>query len=544
MTYRFLAALALVSAVLPLVFPRLVHAADSTTTATTATTLRLTSFGDPHSLMPILATVATEGDIDGMLYDSLVAYDGANVPHPRLAADVPTPANHGISGDGKTFTFHLRRNVKWQDGAPFTAADVVFTMHAILDPKNVVANRSLYSDIERVDAIDRYTVAFHLRNRKASFLAVVGDGYPIMPAHLLEKTANLATDPLNSQPVGTGPYRLVRWNRGERLEFEANPDYFLGAPRFKRITMSIIPDSNTESIALRQHEIDFATVDSSGYNQLRDATGILRKTEPYNDFVAYALNEKRPLLRDRRVRLAITKAVDRDTITRNITFGTGTPAYGDLPFFMYGGRVPAGWKSFDPAAAMRLLDEAGWKAGPDGIRQKNGNVLRLEMISFSGSASGTSAAIQIQQMLRHVGIDTEVKSFSPSLYFSPASAGGPVSSGKFDLASYTFQGGSDPTNDELYSCAGRLPNGFNAANYCNPKMESLQAAAEREYNPGRRNKIFQQIEDLAVRDATYLFVYHTPYRIVQNPLLQRPTASQGTQWYDINTWTFREGISR
>ncbi len=543
MTYRLPAALAVVTAIVSLVFPRLVHAADSTPAAATAP-LRLTSFGDPHSLMPILATVATEGDIDAMLYDSLVTYDGANVPHPRLAAEVPTPANHGISADGKTFTFHLRRNVKWQDGAPFTAADVVFTMHAILDPKNVVANRSLYTDIERVDAVDRYTVAFHLRNRKASFMVVVGDGYPIMPAHLLAKTGNLATDALNGQPVGTGPYRLVRWNRGERLEFEANPEYFLGPPKFERITIRIIPDSNTESIALRQHEIDFAAVDSSGYNQLIDATGIVRKTEPYNDFIAYAMNERRPLLRDRRVRLAITKAVDRDAITRTVTFGTGTPAYGDLPFFMYDGHVPARWKSFDPAAAMQLLEEAGWKVGSDGIRVKGGNALRLQIISFSGSASGTSAGVQIQQMLRRVGIDTEFKSFSPSLYYSPASAGGPVSSGDFDLASYTFQGGADPTNDELYSCAGRLPNGFNAANYCNPKMESLQAAAEREYNPGRRNKIFQQIEDLAVQDATYLFVYHTPYRIVQNPLLQRPTASQGTQWYDVNTWMFSEGIGR
>jgi peptide/nickel transport system substrate-binding protein len=501
-------------------------------------TLHLAINSDPHSLTPFLRTTTDEANVEGLVFDSLVDYDGANRVHPTLIAEIPTRANGGISADGKTVTLHLRRNVKWHDGVPFNATDVVYTINAILDPKNNVANRALYTHVAAVTAFDPYTVRFRLNAPQASFLATVGYAYPIVPEHLLAKSADLKTDPFNGQPVGTGPYRFVRWARGEHLEFEANPDYFAGPPKIGRVSVAIVPDFNTEAVLLRQHALDFAALESSIYNQLRDAPGLAHKLEPLNDFVAVAMNAHRPLLHDRRVRAAIVRAVDRNRIARTATFGTGTPAYADLPLFMYDGHPPAGWNAYDPAGATALLDAAGWKPDRNGIREKDGVPLRLEVISFSGSPTATSVALQIQQMLRRVGVDTSFKPYAPSLYYSPASAGGPVMAGHYDLAFFSFTNGTDPSNDELYACASRIPAGFNTANYCSPEMERLQAASEREYGPVKRNKIVAAIEALAVRDATYVFLYHTPYRLILNPALRRPTSGLTNEWYAVPSWTF------
>jgi len=513
------------------------RAADGPSSAPAAT-LRLAVAGDPHTLLPILQTTQDESYLASLVYDSLVEFDGNNRPQPELVTEIPTRANHGISADGKTITVHLRHNVRWHDGTAFTSGDVVATIMAIVDEKNTVANRSFFTNIASVTTRDRYTVTFRLRSPQASFLATVASVYPILPQHLLAKSTGLATDPLNGQPVGTGPYRFVRWTRGEGLEYAANPDYFAGAPRLARISVRVVPDQNTMAILLRQHAIDFALVTSSTYGQLRDITGAVRKTEPTNDFVAYAMNAARPLLRDLRVRRAIVRAVDRTKITNTVTFGTGTPAYADLPLFMYGGRPPAGWNDYDPAAARGLLDAAGWKVGPGGVRTKNGVALRLALIDFNGNPTMASIAVQVQQMLRRVGIDTIYKSYSQSLYYSPASAGGPFQAGNFDLAAFSFGGGVDPSNGELYTCASRIPAGFNAANYCSAEMDRLQREADGEYDQARRDAVIARIEALAVRDATYLFLYHTPYRLIVNPTLQRPTASIGNVWYDMRTWTF------
>jgi peptide/nickel transport system substrate-binding protein len=220
-----------------------------------------------------------------------------------------------------------------------------------------------------------------------------------------------------------------------------------------------------------------------------------------------------------------------------VTFGTGTPAYADLPFFMYGGHAAPGWDAADPAAARGLLERAGWKAGPDGIRLRDGVPLRLQYIDYSGSVSGSSIDVQVIQMLRDVGIDVTYKTYAPALYFQPAAQGGALMGGDYDLAAIGISGGNDTTNSAIYGCSSRIPNGFNAANYCSPAMERLQAQALREYDPVKRDRITAQIEDLAVADATYAFLYHTPWRFIANTALQRPVPGLSSPWYDLYRWT-------
>jgi peptide/nickel transport system substrate-binding protein len=509
-----------------------VHAADPA-----PSTLHLYVPLDPHTLNPLLTTEADEHAIAGLMFDPLVRYDGRNQPVPALAAVIPTRANGGISADGKLITMHLRRDVRWQDGAPFTSADVVFTIHAILDDRNNVINRDDYAKIASVDAPDRSTVRFHLKQPQASFLANVAGGYQIVPEHLLGKSADLATDPFDAQPVGTGAYRFVRWLRGDRVELEANPTYALGAPKIARLSVDIVPDTNTLGIELRQHHIDYAVVESSVYNELAGVAGLRRIREPRNVINMLAINHERPIMRDLAVREAVVKAIDRKRLVETLTHGVGIVAYGDLPLFMYDGHPPAGWDAADPAGARALLDRAGWKMGADGIRVKNGTPLRLQYIDYGGSTSGASLDAQVIQMLRAVGIDVSYKTYATSMYFQPASANGPVDSGQFDIAGMGFLGSNDPANDAIYSCAARAPRGNNAARYCSPEMDRLLAASQREYDWNRRKRIVAQIEALAVRDVVYVPLYHTPYRIIEIPALKHPPVGLTDQWYGIQDWT-------
>jgi peptide/nickel transport system substrate-binding protein len=501
-------------------------------------TLHLFVATEPSTLQPLLSTDRDTAEVAGLMFDSLVRYDGANVAQPVLASRVPTQANGDISADGLRVTVRLRHGVRWHDGAPFTAADVVFTMRTILDPRNPILNRSLYTGIADVRAADPATVVFRLSAPQASFVSNVLGGYPIVPEHLLAKSANLATDPFNAHPVGTGPYRLVRWLRGDHVEFDANPDYVLGAPKLAHVRVAVVPDTNTQAVVLKRGEADFGIVQSSVYGQFAGVTTMRRTTEPTNDVNMFAMNETRPPLNDRAVRRAIALAVDRKRISDTVSFGTGVPAYGDLPLFMYGGRPPAGWDRVDADAARAMLDRDGWRTGSDGMRARNGTPLQLTLIDISGSASGSQVDLQLMQTLRDLGIAVDYKTFVPAIFYAPASQNGPVQTGAFDMAYIGWSGGNDPNNGPLYRCGDRIPHGNNSSAYCNPAMDRLLQAEQRTYDVAARDRIVAQIERLAVADNAYLYLYHTPWRIIENPRLQRPPASIGDYWYGIERWSF------
>ncbi|HTV74197.1 MAG TPA: peptide ABC transporter substrate-binding protein [Candidatus Acidoferrales bacterium] len=514
------------------------HVADQTATPKVPTTLHLVTTSEPESLDPLLATQLDDAELASLAFDFLVD----SGPHggfvPVLAAEVPTLSNGGISRDGLTYTFHLRHGVRWQDGVPFTSADVAFTIHAVLDPRTNVAVRTGYDDIARVETPNAWTVIFHLKHRLAPFLSLICGQYQIVPAHLLAKSANINTDSFNTHPIGTGPYRFLRWDHGSRISYVANPHYFGGAPRIERIDVDILPDVTTQTIALRKHDVDFADVESSQYADLRSDADLRETTEPTNDFVALALNTQRPLLADVRMRRAIAMAIDRALITRINTHGTGTVAYADLPDEFWTTRAPLTPTPYDPKAAETLLDEMGWHTGPSGIRQRAGRPLHLDAITMSGSATSRVEDAQIQQMLRAVGIDVQFKSYAPSIYYAPASDGGPANSGRYDLADIGIKANPDPENDEIYTCASRPPESLNLAWYCNPRMDALQAASLQAEDPSVRLRYVAQIEQLAASEVPYVFLYHTPFRLVWVSTLQRTHSNPNDYWYDVRNWTF------
>ena len=218
--------------------------------------LRIASLGDVVTLNQLFAADLTLAWLSQMTMAYLFRYDRANRLLPELALDVPTLANGGIGKDRRTVTYRLRKGVKWSDGAPFSADDVVFTTHVILDPHTNVVSRNGWDRIAKVEEPNKYAVVVRLREPFSPFIETFFAGVPILPKHLLEHAKNINTDSYNALPVGIGPFKYLRWRRAERIELTENPLYWRGTPKLRKIVCRIIPNRDTILAALQTGEVD------------------------------------------------------------------------------------------------------------------------------------------------------------------------------------------------------------------------------------------------------------------------------------------------
>ncbi|BDE07826.1 ABC transporter substrate-binding protein [Vulcanimicrobium alpinum] len=473
--------------------------------------LRIGIAGTLNTLDPILSTQQIEAFAQTFVLDPLIATDPAGRDVPVLAAEVPTLENGGISRDGLTITYHLRHGVKWHDGAPFTSRDVAFTVAAIMNPNTNVATRHGYDRIARVETPDAYTVVFRLKAPFApavhTFFAHSDAPYMIMPAHLLAKYHDLNRVPFNESPVGTGPFKIERWVRGDRIEYVRNPGYFLGKPRLQSIELRFVPDENTLVNQLRAHEIDwFAQATPRVYPQLKTIDGVDVRLVPFNGNDAIIINLSRLPLDDVRVRRAIGLAIDKGQLVRDATFGTTVAATEDLPPLLWAFDPRAGTSRRDLPRARALLDAAGWHAGVDGIRARNGKRLELGVAYRSDSATDRQRSVLIASMLREAGIEIALKGYTTALLYG-APGNGILADGKYDLGLQTWYAGSDPDDSTQLLCSELAPHGYNWSRYCSPEMDAAQKIALTNYDRPTRKRAYATIESLLARDAPFIYLW-------------------------------------
>ncbi|MEA2718761.1 MAG: peptide/nickel transport system substrate-binding protein, partial [Candidatus Eremiobacteraeota bacterium] len=273
---------------------------SASSSGTVAGELRVAIQRAPNTLNPILSANTTEGFLNRLSFDTLVSVDGTSKkPVPILATEVPTPENGGISKDGLTITYHLHSGVKWHDGAPFSSKDVKFTWQAMMNNANNVNERVGYEDVKSVDTPNDTTVVFHLKSKFAPFVNTVfaesDSPVCIIPEHLLAKYPNLNQIPFNQQPIGTGPFKLASWVRGDHIELVANDDYFRGKPKLRRIMIREIPDENTSLNALRSHDVDWIFEASPQlYKQLKTMADIKVILNDQPQTLGMQMNTSRP----------------------------------------------------------------------------------------------------------------------------------------------------------------------------------------------------------------------------------------------------------
>ena len=458
--------------------------------------------GDARVLIPFFADDVTSSSICSLVYNGLTKVDRDL----NIVGDLAE--RWEVRDDGLTIIFYLRKNVKWHDGAPFTAEDVRFTFETILDPGTGCPYISNYIDIKKIEILDLHTIRFDYARPYAPALLKFGMG--IIPRHLLAGTGNIRKSPCARAPVGTGPYRFSRWKSGQYIVLEANAGYHEHIPGIKRYVYMIIPDQAVQFLELVSGEID--SMDLSPYQFLyrSDTREFRAKINKYR-YLAHAYtyigyNLKDPLFEDRNVRQALSYAINTEEIIRAVLLGLGEPCTG--PFLKgtpYYDDAVTGYE-YDPAKAAELLREAGWSdTDSDGVLEKGGVEFRVKIATNQGNQIREDIATVIQRQWGRLGIKAEIQIVAWSAFLDQF-----VNRKNFQAV---IMGWTIPIDPDLYSVwhtDSMVKGGLNFISYSDERVDRLIEDARREFDPTRRAEMYREVHRLISEAAPYTFLF-SPY---------------------------------
>ncbi|HBY93954.1 MAG: ABC transporter substrate-binding protein [Ardenticatenaceae bacterium] len=438
-----------------------------------------------------------------LIFDRLVAMDyGPDFKiHPLLAE------SWEASPDGKTYTFHLAKNVKWHDGVPFTSADVKYTFDGIEEQKG--AALATMEGIESIETPDDSTVVIHTKDVDGSFLAQLAI-YPrteILPKHIYEGT-NWAENPANLKPIGTGPYKLAEFVPGSHIILERNDDYFRGKPPYDKIIYKIIPDMNVAIAQLKAGEID-AINNPPPINlqvALDEEPNVAVDMPPGPMVYFLGFNNSKAPFNDVKVRQALAYAIDRPGVTSKVAKGVCQPSQGTYV-------AAVGWAfnpetrlpDYDPAKAEQMLDEAGYPRGANGTRFP----LKLTV----SRPLEVSMAEVIKEQLRQIGVDVTVEQLEDATLRSVLQT-----ENKHDAYLYGNWWGPDPAEWETYLRSGEI--WATPLNYGNPEVDELFHKGRSSLDRSERAKHYFKIQEIMLRDmpripimdsCPYSFAHTTTY---------------------------------
>jgi len=434
--------------------------------------------------------------------------DARNQPSPELAREIPTLANGGISADGKTIVFHLRPGLRWSDGAPLTARDVVFTTKLITGKDSPVADTSGWDQIASVDSPKPGDVRFRM---KTSYGPAIGrffntdNGYSILPEHLLATTTDIRNAPFNDLPAGAGPFRYAAFKRGDEIVMEPNPYYFRGKPKLTRIVYKFLPDENTLATQIITGEIDLAVrVPATELPRLRAAQNITFVRTPSGNAGYIGFNVAKPPLDDLRVRQALHLALDRETILAKIYNGAGSVS-DDVatpidPFL--GEIIPA--QPRDVKRAEALLDAAGWHSDATGVRRRGGKPLAIELVLLTGNHIASEIVELVRAQWATIGVRLEVRAVDPSVVFE---MGGLASKGDFGALVF----GTSLTGETLastFACSAMPPHGYNYMRACSASLDDLIRRADTSFDPALRTRLYLEARRRIAADSSFIPTIH------------------------------------
>lgn len=463
--------------------------------------LRYAISSDPRALNPILASEMASITVNSFLFNGLVKYDENLEIAPDLAE------SWDILDDGRRIVFHLRKDVKWHDGTPLKAEDVVFTMQKVLDPETNTFNAGLFKiDGKNIEfrAIDEHTMEAVLPKPFAPFLNNLTLS-PIAPKHLLEKEDINKCD-FNEKPVGTGPFKFVEWKTSDRVVLEANPGYFKGKPKLDRIEIRIIPSAEGSRIALLSQQIDMAGLSAEDLFILSHLEKIpdhlqIHKWKDFTYFY-FAFDLTNPLFSDKRVRQAMNYAIDRKTLVKTVLHGTGIPISGPIPAASWAYNKDVDNYDYNREKARELLDEAGWKLNSDGIREKDGRKLSFRVNYKNGSGSSEGACIQLQNYLKEVGIEIKLQALDFGALINS------LYPDKFQSVVFDWVEPFDPDIFVEWHSSQCGADGMNFMTYKNPEVDVLLEKAREIQDREERKKLYFEIQQKIVADAPYVWLWN------------------------------------
>jgi peptide/nickel transport system substrate-binding protein len=484
---------------------------------------------DPKGLNPVLDAGSPTLSLAMFIYSWTVRYDSKSRPVPDALSELPTVANGDVSPDGLTLKYKLRHNIKWQDGQPLTCRDLEFTREVVMNPKNNVVTTDGFKDIAHIDCTDPYVALIHMKRLYSPFLQQlwsVNGNAPILPEHILAKynddKGSFNTAPYNSMPIGSGPFKVVSWVRGQEVRMVANPDFYLGKPKLTTVVYKILADENTEETELQTHELDMLATGSA----MKWPQYAALAADPKNGLVATRVDSylfghidfdlKHPIVSDRNVRVALAYATNRTEIIDKILHGSAIPAETDQsPKLSWAYTNDIQHHPFDPAKAKQILDADGWKVGSDGVRVKNGQRLEFTLSTQNESNYGKSLQTVLQRQWRDVGVDVDIKNY-PSSEFFDNSTNGILQGGHFDAALFSWAAAADPDDNAIYSGDNLAPHGQNNLMWVNRKATDAMADALKTVDQARRKRDYIIVQQQLALDVPTIIVSFSRVPYVYN----------------------------
>ncbi len=463
------------------------------------------SIGDIGGLIPSLTSDQSSHEVGGMIYDGLVKLDKDLNMVPAMAE------SWTYSKDCLDLTFRLRRDIKWHDGYPFNADDVVFTYQAMVNPKTPAPFKEGFLLVKSVDAPDPYTV--HVHYDKPYARAVETWGTYILPKHLLQSFVDAGTmreSPQNSQPVGTGPYRFQEWKPGEKVVLVANPDYYEGRPYLSRVVYRVIPSQATIFLELKAKGVDYVSTltgiqyaRQTEYPAFRKAYHKFRY--PASDYTFLGFNLKDPRFADRRVRQAFAYAINKQELIDGVRLGLAREATGPIRPGTWAYTDKVARFDFDPTKARELLAEAGWKDrdGDGVLEDKDGKPFTVTIRTNQGNDERKKIAEIVQQRLKEIGIKVDIQLIEWAAFIKEF-----VKPRRFEVVVLGLGTGIDPDQFVVWHSSQRGPDQMNRTGYANPEVDALLEAGRSSCVQSERVRYYHRIQEILAEDLPMIFLYY------------------------------------
>ncbi|VBB08755.1 Hypothetical protein LUCI_4034 [Lucifera butyrica] len=494
------------------------------------------SLQEPNTLNPLLSDLLATAEVGSLIFSGLVTMNDKGEWIGDLATQVPSVQNGGVSRDGLTVTYKLRKGVTWHDGAPFTADDVVFTWKLIMNPKVNVVSRDGYDKLASITTPAPHTVVLHFKEYYAPYLTL----FPtILPRHILENVDNPNKADFNRAPVGTGPFKFKEWRMAEAIVLDANPAYFRGKPVLDGIDFRILPDTNILLTQLKAGELDIVSdINRDQLDQIKAIEGIRTVITPNMVWEHLDFNLDRPLFRDVQVRKAIAMAIDVPAIINTILKNAASQATGD--------QSPLSW-AYNPAVkplvrnsngARNLLLQDGWQPENDGIFAKNGRRLSFSLVTTKGNKLRELVGQAIVQQLKEAGVEAELRPVDPAVFFNDL-----LKRRRFDVAMYAWASGVDPDDLSLWH-SGKIPgagNGYEGQNYPgwrNAEIDRLTELGRSAVDLETRRQTYFRIQELIREECPVVPLYfHANVAAVKNTVANyKPAPTPGGSLWNAWQW--------
>lgn len=466
------------------------------------------------------------GEINILLFNGLTAHDGNNQIVPALAE------SWAYDAASCSYTFYLRQNVKWHDGAGFDAEDVKFTMEAVRNPDNHSENAPNFEDVQEITIIDAYTVKFQLSAGNAAFLDYMS--ISILPEHLL-KGEDMQTSDFFRNPVGTGPYKLKSWEEGQAITLVKNEAYFNGAADIDTIVFKIIADDNARALQMQSGELDLALLtpkDAENFANNSAYTVYRMQTSDYRGIMFNFQNKYWDANRD--MIPAVCYALDREAIVKAVLLGHGIPAYGPLQRNIYNNEHVEQYR-YNPKKAQQILEENGWAKRSDGFYYRNGEKAGFVLSVGAGDQVRLDIAQAAAQQLKETGIDCTVE-----ITVQPDWAG--------QMAYLIGWGSPFDADDHTYKVFG-TGKAANYSGYSNPDADRYLLMARASYRSKARAEAYAKFQEALAKDPPYAFICYVDADYAASSALkgihgQTVMGHHGVGiFWNVTEWTLQKAVS-